>query len=79
MGALTALVVVLRGMLVSRTRLATENLALRQQLAIFGGSVDRPRLRKRDRVFWLSLEYFGKRAAPKQIIRADYIDIWCWS
>ncbi len=39
-------------MLVPKARLAMENLALRQQLAVLKGSVKRPKLRPRDRVFW---------------------------
>ena len=49
----------------SRTKLAAENLALRHQLGILGRSVKRPRLRKRDRIFWvwLSKLWPGWRAA----------------
>ncbi len=36
----------------SRAKLAAENLALRHQLGVLGRSVKRPRLRKRDRIFW---------------------------
>ncbi len=39
----------------SRAKLAAENLALRHQLSILGRSVKRPRLRKRDRIFWVWL------------------------
>ncbi len=39
----------------SRAKLAAENLALRQQLGVLGRSVKRPRLRKRDRIFWVWL------------------------
>ena len=37
------------------TDLVLENLALRQQLAVLQRSVRRPRLRRRDRVFWVVL------------------------
>jgi hypothetical protein len=37
------------------TALATENLALRQPLAVPQVSAKRPRLRKRDRIFWVWL------------------------
>jgi hypothetical protein len=42
-------------MLVSRTSLAIENLALRQQLAVYKLSVKHPKLRPRDRLFWICL------------------------
>ena len=45
-------VLVVRAAFLSRTRLAVENLALRQQLAVLKRSVKRPRLRRRDRFFW---------------------------
>ena len=49
----------------SRAKLAAENLALRHQLGVLGRSVKRPRLRKRDRIFWvwLSKLWPGWRAA----------------
>ena len=36
----------------SRSSLAMENLALRQQLSVYKQSVKRPKLRQRDRIFW---------------------------
>ena len=39
----------------SRSALAAENLALRQQVAVYKHSVKRPKLRPRDRVFWVLL------------------------
>ncbi len=55
MGALTVLWFLVRGPLAKRATLAIENLALRQQLAALRRSVDRPRLRRRDRLFWTLL------------------------
>jgi hypothetical protein len=40
-------------MLIPEVHLVVENLALRQQLAVLGQSVKRPKLRPRDRVFWV--------------------------
>jgi putative transposase len=42
-------------MLVPKVKLAIENLALRQQVAVFKQSVKRPKLRPRDRVVWIRL------------------------
>ncbi len=39
----------------SRSGLLLENLALRQQLAVMKNSIKRPRLRLRDRLFWILL------------------------
>jgi len=50
MGLVNTLLMVVRAALVSRGRLAIENMALRQQLAVLKRSVKRPRLRRKDRV-----------------------------
>ena len=55
MGILHAVFFFLRGLLFSRSALAAENLALRQQVAVYKQSVKRPKLRHRDRVFWVLL------------------------
>ena len=47
--------VLIRGIVADRAELAVENLALRQQLAILEQRSKRPRLRKRDRIFWAIL------------------------
>ena len=52
MGLVDAFLVVARAAFVSHTQLAVENLALRQQLAVLKRSVKRPRLHRRDRLFW---------------------------
>src|SRR5882672_5982452 len=55
---LAALVVVLRSLAlicVGHRAVALENLALRQQLAVFKRTVNRPQLRHRDRLFWMLL------------------------
>jgi putative transposase len=54
-GVLKVIVALLRGVLASRSALLAENLALRQQLGVLRRSVKRPRLRRRDRVFWVWL------------------------
>jgi hypothetical protein len=55
MGIVTTIVLFLRALLVPRAALVAENLALRQQLAVLQVSAKRPRLRKRDRIFWVWL------------------------
>ncbi len=55
MGMFKAVLVILRAMLIPKVNLPVENLALRQQLAVLKQSVKRPKLRPRDRVFWVWL------------------------
>jgi transposase InsO family protein len=55
MGFVEALYLLLRAFVVSRATLAAENLALRQQLSVLEHSVKRPKLRPRDRRFWVWL------------------------
>jgi hypothetical protein len=45
----------------NRTELALENLALRQQLAILKRARPHARLRRRDRLFWVSLSAIWQR------------------
>ena len=46
----------LHGFFSARTVLIAENLALRQQLAVYKRTAKRPKLRKRDRIFWFGFE-----------------------
>ena len=55
MGIIKAICLLVRAFFVCRLRLAAENLALRQQVAIYKHSVKRPKLRPRDRFFWVLL------------------------
>ena len=48
----------IRALFRDRAALAVENLALRQQLAILREKTKRPKLRPRDRVFWVWLSRF---------------------
>ena len=52
----SALFLLIRRRIVSRTALAAENLALRQQLAVLNRKVHQPQLQRRDRLFWAPLE-----------------------
>jgi hypothetical protein len=76
MGALQVVTILLRLPLQSRAALAAENLALRQQVAILQRSVKRPRIHRRDRIFWvwLSRLWRGWRSSllvvqPETVIR----------
>ena len=55
MGWIQLLVAFLRALLRDRAELAAENLGLRQQLAVLERTMKRPRLRNRDRLFWVWL------------------------
>jgi hypothetical protein len=68
MRILQAMVVFLRAMLAPRSVLATENLALRQQLAVYQQSVKRPKLLRRDRICWVWLS----RLLVERAIGADH-------
>ena len=76
MGALQLLTALLRQLFQSRAALAAENLALRHQIVILRRSVKRPRLHRRDRIFWvwLSRLWRGWRSSllvvqPETVIR----------
>ena len=45
----------LRLLVLSRSQLVLETLALRQQLAVLSRERPRPKLRRRDRLFWVCL------------------------
>ena len=52
---LPILITLLQLVLKDRTQLALENIALRQQLAVYKRTVKRPKIEDRDRIFWLSV------------------------
>ncbi len=88
MGWIRVFLLLLRGILRDRTELAAENLALRQQLAVLQSNSKRPRLRKRDRIFWaiLSQAWSNWRSAllivqPDTVVRWHRTGLklfWCW-
>ena len=77
MGALQLVTALLRQRLQSRAALAAENLALRHRIVILQRSVKRPRLHRRDRIFfwvWLSRLWRGWRSSlivvqPETVLR----------
>jgi hypothetical protein len=77
MGLIHIVVLFIRAMLRKQAELATENLALRQQLAALQHGYKRPRLRKRDRIFWaiLSRAWANWRSALL-IVQPDTVVRW---
>jgi len=51
-GVCTVLFLLFRGFFVSRSNLILENLALRQQLTVQQRTIKRPKLKRKDRIFW---------------------------
>jgi len=58
MSAVRIILALIRGIIADRAELVAENFALRQQLAVLSEKKRRPRLRKRDRIFWTWLSRF---------------------
>jgi putative transposase len=85
---LTAVANYLRAFLLPRHRLALETVALRQQLAVFKRKQPRPKLRKRDRIFWVVLRCLWSGWADALIVvkpatvvswhRAGFRLFWRW-
>ncbi len=86
--ALTVTVVLARVLFRSRLELMVENLALRQQLAVFKQKRSRPRLRPADRMFWVLLRPVWRNWAnalivvkPETVVdwqRQGYKLFWRW-
>jgi putative transposase len=84
----SALYHLLRGLLVRRLVLVTENLALRQQLLVLHRSSNRPRLGHRDRLFWMALSQLWRNwrsilviVKPETVIkwhRQGFKYYWRW-
>ena len=57
--------------------LALENLALRQQLAVFHASKNRPRIRQLDRIFWVWLSrLWSNWRSALLIVQPDTVVRW---
>ncbi len=77
MGFLQAIFLLFRALVTNRTELAAENLALRQQLAILQHKSKRPRLRKRDRIFWVWLfRFWTNWRSCLAIVRPETVIHW---
>jgi hypothetical protein len=73
MGAWKTILWLLRVLVIPKSRLAIENLALRQQLAVYNQSVKRPRLRARDRVFWVWLsKFWSEWSSALVVVKPEY-------
>ena len=77
MAGLRIVLVLMHNLFRNRGELALENLALRQQLTVFEAKKLRPRLRKRDRIFWvwLSRMWAGWRTVLV-IVQPDTVIRW---
>ena len=77
MGVVNVVAFFLRAFLAPRAMIAAENLALRQQLAVLQVSAKHPRLRKRDRIFWvwLSRIWSGWRSCL-MIVKPETVIAW---
>jgi hypothetical protein len=64
----SALFLLIRSLIVPRTSLVAENLALRQKLAVLNRKIHRPQLHRRDRFFWVILSQLWKNWREVSII-----------
>ncbi len=82
------MLLLLRALLVPKVQLALENVTLRQQVAVLRRSIHRPRVRVRDRLFWVILRrlWAGWQSAlgfvqPATVVRwhrASWRLVWRW-
>jgi len=68
----------LRALFSSRASIAAENMALRQQVAVFKENVKRPKLRTRDRLFWVVLSWLwsGGWKSALAIVKPETVIAW---
>lgn len=77
MKLLSAICWLLRSLVLSRSRLVLENLALRQQLAILIRQQPRPTLRRGDRLFWIFLsKLWTEWRSALLIVQPDTVVRW---
>jgi hypothetical protein len=74
-------------LLSGQKQVALENLALRQQLAVFKRHVERPKMGRQDRLFWIALKSVWKEwKSALVIVRPETVISWqrnrfkryCW-
>ena len=88
MGAFWLLLGLIRALFATQAALAAENLVLRQQVIVLRRSVKRPRLRNRDRLFWIAVCRLWKGwRSSLHILQLDTVvrwhregfrRYWCW-
>lgn len=88
MRLISAIILPLRAFFLDRSRLALENLALRQQLAVYRRTIARPAIRSSDRLFWTLLVNLWRdwssaliMVRPETVIRwhrAGFRLFWRW-
>jgi len=77
MAIFSAFFLFFRSLFVSRLSLAAEILVLRQQLLVLNRSLKRPKLRRRDRLFWVCLSRLRKDWRDALIIiKPDTVIKW---
>ena len=77
MSVLHVVFIAFRAFMIGQMALAAENLALRQQLAILEQKAKRPRLRQRDRIFWVWLSRLWKGwRSVLVIVQPDTVVRW---
>lgn len=77
MNVFWALVLWFRGLCLGRAALATENLALRQQLSVLRRQSRRPQLNDRDRLFWVFMKVLWPRwREVLQIVTPETVVRW---
>ncbi len=71
------MITVIRALCRDRSQPAHENLALRQQLAVLQRSVKRPKIRRRDRIFWVLLRRsWEKRESSLIFVKPETVVRW---
>ncbi len=77
MGIPNAIITFLRALFRNRAELAVENLALRQPRAVLQRSVKGPRLRRRDRIFWMCvLRIWSRWKSALIIVQPETVIRW---
>jgi hypothetical protein len=77
MAIFSAFLLLFRSLFVSRLSLATEILVLRQQILVLNRTVKRPKIRQRDRLFWVCLSKLWKDWRDALIIvKPDTVIKW---